>query len=349
MLGLGRRRDAQAVEAMREQLAAADMHARSVLAAVAKTDSRWTKDREDRARTWLAAAGALDDVRTSAAENTADITRALHHVAEACALVAEKLDADRLERGDLTEAINALKRQLAGSPLDTPSQVLGGMVYAPSPEPTPVVAEIPRNGDTTHNGEIAVNGANGNGAYGNGNGANGAESHGDEIRLADYEDEPVSPFGTIETFRPAEPFRAVEVVEPVAVEPVAVVEPAPERFGAWDAVPPPRPAPAVAVSEPLAPAPVAEPAVVEPAGTYDAFAGLPLLAPAEPAAHAFEPFTPAPVVEEPVVIAPVEPAVVNSVDREWSASHRLTESNTSRPHGGTRLTPRRSTSSTSTR
>ena len=110
MLGWGRRKDAQAVEAMREQLAAADMHARSVLAAVAQTDSRWTKDREDRARVQLSTEGALERMTAAAANNTADITRSLHHIAEMCSLVAEKLEADRMERHELTAAINELKR-----------------------------------------------------------------------------------------------------------------------------------------------------------------------------------------------------------------------------------------------
>src|SRR5580700_7843208 len=118
MFGSGRRRDAQAVEAMREQLAAADMHARSVLAAVAQTDSRWAKDREDRARAQLATAGALEQVRTSALENAADITRALHGLTEVCELVVERLEADGVDRRKLTEAINLLARQQS-SPLDT--------------------------------------------------------------------------------------------------------------------------------------------------------------------------------------------------------------------------------------
>ena len=229
MLGWGRRKDAQAVEAMREQLAAADMHARSVLAAVAQTDSRWSRDREERARAQLATAGALEEVRASAAENTADITRALHHVAEMCGQVVERLDADRVERRALTDAINLLARQQQASPLETPSQVLGGMVIA-APE-----ADQPRNGDVARNGELALNG-NGNG---NGNGtSNGGYAHADEINLADYEEPPLSPFGTIEASRPAEPFRAVEVVEPVRT-----AEPAPPvpRVGTWDAVPPAAP------------------------------------------------------------------------------------------------------------
>ena len=199
MFGLGRRKDAQAVEAMREQLAAADMHARSVLAAVAQTDSRWQRDREDRARAQLSTAGALEQVRTSAVENAADISRALHQLTEMCGLVVERLEADGVERRALTEAINLLARQQS-SPLETPSQVLGGMVLA---------SDVPRNGDIARNGESPRNGDTSQ---------NGNDAHVDEISLADYEDEPASPFGTVESFRPAEPFRAVEVVE--VVEPV---------------------------------------------------------------------------------------------------------------------------------
>ena len=159
MLGWGRRKDAQAVEAMREQLAAADMHARSVLAAVAQTDSRWSKDREDRARVQLSTEGALERMTAAYADNTADITRSLHHISEMCSLVAEKLEADRMERHELTDAIQELKRLLS-SPLETPSQVLGGMVYC-SHEPSPMT-EIVRNGDARY-AEQTRNGANGNG------------------------------------------------------------------------------------------------------------------------------------------------------------------------------------------
>jgi hypothetical protein len=135
------------------------------------------------------------------------------------------------------------------------------------------------------------------------------------------------------------------------MEPVTAAEPAPpvaasERFGAWDAVPPPRPVSPSPVAEPVAPAPVAEPAaIVEPPRAYDAFAGLPLLQTAEPV-RTFEPIVP--VVEQPPVAAP-EPDPMNGLDRQWSDSHRLTETSTFRAHGGTRLTPRRSTTRTSTR
>jgi hypothetical protein len=292
-----------------------------------------------------------------------------------CELVVERLDADGVDRRALTEAINLLARQQS-SPLETPSQVLGGMVLA---------SDVPRNGD-----------GNGNG---NGSG-NGNDAHVDEIRLADYEEEPVSPFGTIEAFRPAEPFRAVDVIEPVsASEPVRTAEPVvTRRVGAWDAVPPPPRSQPVAAApaftpEPLppaqvahahvapvqvapvqvapvqvapvqvapvqvapvqvapvqvAPVQVAEPApVVEPHRTYDAFAGLPLLQPVEP--KAFEPVAPAPVVEPAPIVAPAEAEVTNGLDRQWNASHRLTETSTFRPYGGTRLTARRSPTRTSTR
>ena len=343
MFGWGRRRDAQAVEAMREQLAAADMHARSVLAAVAQTDSRWTKDREDRARVQQSTEGTLEQVRSSAAENAADITRALHHVAEMCALVVERLDADRLERRALTDAINLLVRQQQ-SPLETPSQVLGGMVLA-SPE-APYAPEAPRNGDASHNGVISLNG----------DAAHAAPQPADEISLADYEDEPapsaepfgtVAPFGTVEANRSAEPFRAVEVIAPART--AAAPEPAPS-VGTWDTVPQPRreePA-AMAPPEAVEPPPIVEPGrIFEPPRPYDAFAGLPLLQPVEPP-KPFEPVAP-PVAPSAAVEATPEPEASNGLDRQWTDSRRLTETSSFRPHGGTRLTPRRSTTGSSTR
>jgi hypothetical protein len=374
MLGWGRRKDAQAVEAMREQLAAADMHARSVLAAVAQTDTRWTKDREDRARVQLSTEGALERMTAAYADNTADITRSLHHISEMCSLVAEKLEADRMERHELTAAINELKRLLS-SPLETPSQVLGGMVYS-SHEPVPVT-EIVRNGDARFgehvkngngngngvpfngtvfsNGNGNANGGNGNG-NGSGSGAYGAEPRVEEIVLSDYE-EPVSPFGTAAPARDHGPFGSPEIVEPAeAIETAQTTAPPPERFGRWDAVPPPRPAQPVAVVDaPAAPpvampvAPIVEPApVVEPARQYDAFAGLPLLTPTE-APRTFGTVVsppPAPVTPEPVVAGTPAPDAVSGLDRQWNDSHRLTEANPFRPQGGTRLTPRRSSTRT---
>jgi hypothetical protein len=344
MFGLGRRKDAQAVEAMREQLAAADMHARSVLAAVAQTDSRWSRDREERARAQLATAGALEEVRNSAADNTADITRALHHVADMCGEVVERLDADRTERRALTDAINLLVRQQQASPLETPSQVLGGTVIA-SAEP-PVDAS--RNGDAP--AEISLNG-NGNG---NGNGA-----YADEIRLADYEDAPApaAPFGTIDAYRPAEPYRGVEVIDIVEAERIAEPAAPAQKVSTWDAVPPPRRSEPAAFAPPaVEPPPIVDVApIVEPPSSYDAFAGLPLLQPAEPV-RAFEPAPfAAPAAAQPQqevsqqVVSPAGPDATNGIERQWNDSHRLTESNTFRPSGGTRLTPRRSTTQSSTR
>ena len=92
-----RKRGVQAADAMREHVTAADIHARAVLAdAIAQMELR-LRDLEERSMlpepVEAPAEAALD---TSPA--SADIARALGQVANMCAMVAERLEDDRLER-----------------------------------------------------------------------------------------------------------------------------------------------------------------------------------------------------------------------------------------------------------
>jgi hypothetical protein len=310
MFGMRKRTDAQTMESIREQLAAADMHARSVLSAVAQTESRWAKDREDRSRAQVSAETAIEDVRSSVAENAADVAKVLEKVADTCEMVVSRLEADRHERRALTEAITMLSRQLT-APVDTPSRVHGGMVLAAEGDAV--------NGDAV-----------------NGDALNGDAAYIDLVAHETVEATPPveDPPRTIERFRPfatppvAPSSEPVQVLEPVqVVEPVEVVDPVP------------------AVES--APAPFVDPIV--PAKPFDPFAGLPLLAP-KPTAPPAEvgsdsPFAPvAPSAPFGVVepVPPVEPEAPNGIERQWSESYRLTEVNSYRPQGGTRLTPRRS-------
>jgi hypothetical protein len=377
MFGKAKRRDAEAMESIREQLAAADMHARSVLSAVAQTESRWAKDRDERSRSQLSAEQAIEGVRSSVVQNAADVSNALKHVSDMCALVVERLEADRVDRRELTQAITLLARQQSAAPpvsapITTPSSVLGGtIIAAESTRP----ASSPSNGDGSNGSANGTNGAGTNGAGTNGAGMNGVGGNAD-IDLAAYEAaervassplvEPAPLVAdaprTIERFRPF----ATPPVEPTS-EPVQVLEP--EIVDTISVVDP----------EPVAPpVPVAEPVV--PAKPFDAFAGLPLLPPkpvpapdvvhpevvdviapfAAPAPAPAPPATPtpfaAPVPPAPAPFAPVAPAPVpapapvvsDGLEQQWSESYQLTENNSFRPHGGTRLTPRRSNVRTST-
>jgi hypothetical protein len=369
MFGKAKRRDAEAMESIREQLAAADMHARSVLSAVAQTESRWAKDREDRSRLQLSAEQAIENVQSAVVENAADVAKTLQQVSAMCALVVDRLEADTVERRALTEAVTALSRQAAAQPagpIDAPSRIHGGTVLsAPAQSPSP------------------SNGANGNGT--NGNGSNGSGSNGrplsnGDLDLAAYEAAeratqsaravPEEAPRTIERFRPfaappvAPASEPVQVLEPVEVEPadVAIVEVEAvevvdtiDRIDVVESTVYVAPEPAVPAAEPVAPA-----------KPFDAFAGLPLLAPKSPADAvapvedvapdaAFGPVSPTSPTPMPAptpspfaaaapapVPAPVAPEVSDGLERQWSASYQLTENNTYRPHGGTRLTPRRS-------
>ena len=216
--------------------------------------------------------------------------------------------------------------------------------------------------------------ANGNSNGTNGAGTNGVGSNGD-IDLVAYEAaervassplvEPTPLVEdaprTIERFRPfatppvehtSEP---VQVLEPEIVDTISVVDPEPvappvpfvepvvpaKPFDAFAGLPllPPKPVPAPDVVHPevvdaIAPFAAPAPAPAPPATPT------PFAAPAPPAPAPFAPVAPAPVP------APA-PVVSDGLEQQWSESYQLTENNSFRPHGGTRLTPRRSNVRTS--
>jgi uncharacterized coiled-coil protein SlyX len=132
MLGRLRRKDAQAVEAIREQLTAADLRARSVLAdAVAQMDSRLSTDLEQRIQLQESTQTTIDALEQSLTRSATEVAHALEQLANMCALVAERLEEERLDRHAFTEAI----RRLTPSPsrqLNEPSRVLGGSIFASS-------------------------------------------------------------------------------------------------------------------------------------------------------------------------------------------------------------------------
>ncbi len=76
---------------------------------------------------------AVEALADSVARTASEVARALEHVSSMCALLSERLDADREERRALTEAIARLGVTVT-TPADAPSTVLGGIV---SPRPSP--------------------------------------------------------------------------------------------------------------------------------------------------------------------------------------------------------------------
>jgi hypothetical protein len=138
---------------MRDDLSAAGIYTRRMLGdAMARVESRLSKRRELRE-----AVGSPDRTPSEHApqpdpDSTAEVGRVLAQLVDVCTLLAERIDADRLERRALIEAI----RRLAVPPVVTPesqTRVVGGTVFESS-EIEPDV-EIDRRDPDRH----AVNGS----------------------------------------------------------------------------------------------------------------------------------------------------------------------------------------------
>lgn len=138
MFGSSKRREAEAaraVEAVREEMAAAELRARAVLAdALAKMELRLSRDLEERQRLQSVTENAVETLHSSLTNSSTEVARALGQVANMCALVAERLDADRLERRAFTEAIARATRPPV-SKADGPSRIIGGTFFATSEVP----------------------------------------------------------------------------------------------------------------------------------------------------------------------------------------------------------------------
>jgi hypothetical protein len=133
MFGRRKRLEIKAVAAIREEMSAADMRARAVLSnAMALIELRLSKDVEDRERIQASTEAAIENLRASIVDNANGVGRVLEQVANMCAMVAEQIEADRIERRTLADAITLLARPLSGS-ADTP-HVIGGTVLANSNE-----------------------------------------------------------------------------------------------------------------------------------------------------------------------------------------------------------------------
>ena len=131
MFGRRKSMEIKAVAAIREEMSAADMRARAVLSnAMALIELRLSKDAEERERIQATTEAAIENLRTSIVENANGVGRVLEQVANMCAMVAEQIEADRVERRALADAITLLARPLSGSA--DPPHVIGGTVLAVS-------------------------------------------------------------------------------------------------------------------------------------------------------------------------------------------------------------------------
>jgi hypothetical protein len=146
MFGSSKRREAEALAAIREEMAAAELRARAILAdALAKMELRLSRDLEQRRRLQAATEAAVETVQSSLVSSSTEVARALGQVANMCAIVAERLDADRLERRAFTEAISRASRPPVAKP-DGPSQIIGGTFFATSEVPDDEISIVETNG-----------------------------------------------------------------------------------------------------------------------------------------------------------------------------------------------------------
>ena len=120
-----RHREARAIEAIREQIATADRQTRAMLAdGIARVDSLLAGGLDERQQAQAATDTAIESLRYWVTSSAADIPLALDRVADLCALLAERIEADCVERRALTEAITAMGRP-AIQPVESSSRVIG--------------------------------------------------------------------------------------------------------------------------------------------------------------------------------------------------------------------------------
>jgi hypothetical protein len=161
MFRRGKRKE-DAIDVIRAELSAAELRSRAMLAdAIAKMELRLSRDVEQRRQLQSVTESAVKTLQSSLTDNATEVARALGQVANMCALVAERIDAERLERRAFTEAIGRATRppvtKVAG-----PSQIIGGTFFATSEVvDDPENSVIETNGDSSGPGtsiELSTNG-----------------------------------------------------------------------------------------------------------------------------------------------------------------------------------------------
>jgi hypothetical protein len=115
--------------------------------AVAKMELRLSRELEQRRRDQAVTESSIATLQSSLSSSSTDVARALGQVANMCAIVAERLDADRLERRAFTEALaRAALPPVAKS--DGPSRIIGGTFFASSEvEDEPEISVVDPNDD----------------------------------------------------------------------------------------------------------------------------------------------------------------------------------------------------------
>jgi hypothetical protein len=122
----GRRRREAELEAITTALEA-DAEARRALAdALARIDARLAQGLDEQAQTTTATGVTVQHLRSTVADTRNDLAKAVDHLAQVCALLSDRIDAERDERLALVEAMSRLARPPAVEPPRSGERVIGG-------------------------------------------------------------------------------------------------------------------------------------------------------------------------------------------------------------------------------
>jgi hypothetical protein len=115
---------------------AADAEARGALVeALGRIDSRLARGLEEQAQGQVVTDMTVQHLRSTVVDTRGDLGQAVEHLARVCAVLSERIEAERLERLRLVEAVTKLALPAATERLRGGERVLGGSFDA-APAPT---------------------------------------------------------------------------------------------------------------------------------------------------------------------------------------------------------------------
>jgi len=124
LLGYFSRAEQRTVEAIRGEVAAGGAYSRTTLAdAISQIESRLSDGLEQHARVQTSTHDAVGRLQETVTDSAANVTRALEGVSEVCARVADQIEAHRLERHFLTDAVALLARPVS-KPREVPARAV---------------------------------------------------------------------------------------------------------------------------------------------------------------------------------------------------------------------------------
>ena len=137
----GRRGRQAELEAITTALKA-DADARRDLAdALARIDARLERGLDDQAQTQTATGVTVQHLRSTVVDTRNDLAHAVDHLARVCALLSDRIDAERIERQAIIETMSKLALSSAAEPPRSAERVIGGSFPAVPAETIDVTAE----------------------------------------------------------------------------------------------------------------------------------------------------------------------------------------------------------------